>query len=39
MWVLWLGGLVAVGGGLWGVAARKRTRSVVTSDRAVLEDA
>jgi cytochrome c biogenesis factor len=39
MWVLWLGGLIAVAGGLWGVATRKRVRSTVTPDRTVLEDA
>ncbi len=39
MWVLWLGGLIAVGGGLWGVAAKKRTRSVASANRDVLEDA
>ncbi len=39
MWVLWFGGLVAVGGGLWGVAARKRSRSLAGRTPAVLEDA
>ena len=39
MWVLWLGGLIAVGGGLWGVAAKKRTRPVASANRDVLEDA
>jgi cytochrome c-type biogenesis protein CcmF len=28
MWVLWLGGLIAVGGGIWGVVARKPQRRV-----------
>ncbi len=32
MWVLWAGGLIAVGGGMWGAYARKRTRERVTAD-------
>ncbi len=39
MWVLWLGGLIAVGGGLWGVTVRKRTRSAADRTPKVLEDA
>jgi cytochrome c-type biogenesis protein CcmF len=32
MWVLWAGGLIAVGGGTGAVYARKRTRERVTAD-------
>lgn len=28
MWMLWLGGLIVVSGGLWSFAARRRTRTV-----------
>lgn len=28
MWVLWAGGLITVGGGMWAVYARKRTRKL-----------
>ena len=33
MWVLWVGGLIAVGGGMWAVFARKPVRSL--SEKAV----
>ena len=32
MWVLWLGGLIAVAGGMWGVIARKPARSVLREE-------
>ena len=34
MWVLWLGGLVATGGGLWAVFARKPKRRAVAPDES-----
>jgi cytochrome c biogenesis factor len=28
MWVLWAGGLIAVGGGMWGVFVRRKARQI-----------